>query len=201
MLLVYKRNMKLSFHSRFMGFGYHAGITGKQYSMKIQSHEDLFFANLKDLYDVEKQLTKALPKLVKAAANSELREALQNHLKETEGHVKRLEKIFTELDLPVRGKKSAAMAAILDAGKELVDAASEDDVRDAAIVFGSQHVEHYEIAGYMAAIVHAELLGFPKVSEMLGETLEEEDAAREKLDEFADTMEMAEDEEVPEETE
>src|SRR2546423_5934995 len=114
----------------------------------MESLEDLMQDELKDIYDAEKQLTKALPKLAKKAANEELRDALQEHLQETEGHVERLEQIFEQLEMPARGKRCEGMKHLIDEGNEMVSDAEEDATRDAIMIAAVQKTEHYEIASY-----------------------------------------------------
>lgn len=153
--------------------------------MKMKTLEDLFVHELKDLYAAEKQLTKALPKMAKAAAHSELRSAFENHLQETEGHVKRLEEIFETLEISARGAKCKAMEGLIEEGKQILEEDMEDDVRDAALICAAQRVEHYEIAGYGCARTFARDLGHHEAADILQRTLEEEGAADEKLTEIA----------------
>jgi ferritin-like metal-binding protein YciE len=144
----------------------------------------MFVDELRDLYDAEKQLTKALPKMAKASTSEELRAAFEAHLEETQGHVQRLEQIFEQLDEKPTGKKCAAMAGLIKEGDEI---ASEVDppVRDAGLIAAAQKVEHYEISGYGSARTHGQLLGIDEAVELLEETLNEEKAADEKLNELA----------------
>ena len=153
--------------------------------MKMRTLSDLLIHELKDLYSAEKQLTKALPKLVKAATHEELKKALANHLEETERQVERLDEIFGQLDASPRGPKCAAMEGLVEEGKKILEEEMDDDVRDAAIIAAAQRVEHYEIAGYGCARTFAQQLGHDKVAELLQETLDEEKAADEKLTEIA----------------
>jgi len=126
---------------------------------KMTTLEDLFHHELKDLYSAEKQLTRALPKMAKAATNEDLRTAFETHLEETEGHVERLEKIMSNLGISTRGPKCAAMEGLIEEGKEVLEEEMEDDVRDAALIAAAQRVEHYEMAGYGCARTFAEQLG------------------------------------------
>ena len=142
---------------------------------------------IRDLYNAEKQLTKALPKLAKAATNDELREAFESHLEETEGQVTRLERVFELLDEKPRGKHCAGMAGILEEGSETLEEDAEDSVMDAKLIAGGQRVEHYEITAYGTAIAWAEALGLTDVAEILGESLAEEKAADEKLSAIAES--------------
>jgi ferritin-like metal-binding protein YciE len=157
----------------------------EQCAMKMKTLSDLLIHELKDLYSAEKQLTKALPKLVKAATNENLKQALEDHLDETERQVERLDEIFGQLDASPRGPKCAAMEGLVEEGKKILEEEMDDDVRDAAIIAAAQRVEHYEIAGYGSARTFAQQLGHDKVAAMLQETLDEEKAADEKLTEIA----------------
>ena len=142
---------------------------------------------IRDLYNAEKQLTKALPKLAKASTNDELREAFESHLEETEGHVTRLERVFELLDEKVRGKHCAGMAGIIEEGSETLQEDMEDAVMDACIIKSAQSAEHYEIGSYGTAIAWAEALELSEVAEILNETLAEEKAADEKLTALAES--------------
>lgn len=153
--------------------------------MKLKSLHDLFVDELKDLYNAETQLVKALPKMAKAAASDDLRTAFEDHLKETEHQVERLEAIFKQIDASPKGKKCQAMAGLIEEGKEMIEAEGEDPVKDAALIAAAQRVEHYEIAGYGTVRTYARLLGFDDAVQMLQETLDEEAAADQKLSELA----------------
>jgi len=142
---------------------------------------------IRDLYNAEKQLTKALPKLAKASTNEELREAFESHLEETEGHVTRLERVFELLDEKPRGKHCAGMAGIVEEGNEKLQEDMEDAVMDACIIKSAQSAEHYEIGSYGTAIAWAEALELSEVAEILNETLAEEKAADEKLSALAES--------------
>lgn len=156
--------------------------------MKMESLHDLLTDELKDLYNAEVQLTKALPKMAKAAASDELRTAIENHLQETEGQIERLEKIFKELDANPKGKRCKAMAGLIEEGKEIMQMDGDEAVLDAAMIGAAQKVEHYEIAGYGTARTHAQLLGLDEIANLLQETLDEEAAADEKLTEIAQNI-------------
>ncbi|MBW8868682.1 MAG: ferritin-like domain-containing protein, partial [Acidobacteria bacterium] len=143
----------------------------------MQSLEDLMQDELKDIYDAEKQLTKALPKLAKKASNEELRDALQTHLQETEGHIERLEQIFEQLGMPARGKRCEGMKHLIDEGNEMISEAEEDATRDAIMIAEVQNTEHYEIASYGRLRTWANVLGKNDVGSLCEETLEEEKAA------------------------
>jgi ferritin-like metal-binding protein YciE len=142
---------------------------------------------IRDLYNAEKQLTKALPKMAKGATSEELREAFESHLEETEGQVTRLERVFELLEEKPRGKHCAGMAGIVEEGSEKLQEDAEDSVMDAMLIASAQKVEHYEIGSYGTAIAWAEALGLTEVAEVLGETLAEEKAADEKLSALAES--------------
>jgi ferritin-like metal-binding protein YciE len=136
---------------------------------------------LKDLYSAEHQITKALPKLAKAASTSELRTAFETHLKETEGQIKRLDRAFEILGKASGGKTCKAMKGLLEEGAEVMEQTAEGDVRDAAMISAAQRVEHYEIAGYGSVHAYAELLGQSEIAQLLQQTLNEEGEADKKL--------------------
>lgn len=142
---------------------------------------------IRDLYNAEKQLTKALPKLAKGATSEELREAFESHLEETEGQVARLERVFELLDEKPRGKHCAGMAGIIEEGSDMLQEDAEDSVMDAMLIAAGQKAEHYEITSYGTAIAWAEALGLTEVAEVLNETLAEEKAADEKLSALAES--------------
>jgi ferritin-like metal-binding protein YciE len=116
--------------------------------MELSSLEDLFIDELKDLYSAETQLTKALPKMAKAATSKELKAGFEKHLKQTEKHVERLEQICEELEVSPKGKKCKAMEGLIKEGAEVIEEDAEAEVKDAALIAAAQRVEHYEIAGY-----------------------------------------------------
>lgn len=142
-----------------------------------------FIDGLKDIYDAEKRLVKAIPKLIKAATSEALKEGLTNHLKETEGHVTRLEKVFASIGEDAKSKPCAAMKGLVEEGGEATEE-EDDQSRDAAIIAAAQKVEHYEIATYGTLRTWAESMGHSKAAQLLNETLEEEKAADEKLTEI-----------------
>jgi ferritin-like metal-binding protein YciE len=154
----------------------------------MESLADLMQDELKDIYDAEKQLTKALPKLAKKATSEELREALESHLQETEGHVERLEQIFEQLGMPARGKRCEGMKHLIAEGNDMIADAEEDATRDAIIIAASQKVEHYEMASYGTLRTWANVLGKSEVASLCEETLEEEKAADEKLTAIAESF-------------
>lgn len=152
--------------------------------MAATSLQELFVEELRDAYDGEKRLTKALPKMAKAAESEELRSALTNHLRETERQIQRLEQVFRTIGEPVRGKKCDGLMGIIEEGKTSIEEL-EGSVLDAAIIAGAQRAEHYEIAAYGTLAYFAELLGNEKAKNLLGQTLDEEKAADEKLSTIA----------------
>lgn len=155
--------------------------------MSAENLREALVEEIKDLYNAEKQLVKALPKMAKGATSDELREAIESHLEETEGQVTRLEKVFELLDEKPRGKHCAGMAGIIEEGSDTLQEDLEDAVMDACIIAGAQRAEHYEIAAYGTAIAWAEALGLTDVAQVLNETLAEEKAADEKLSALAES--------------
>jgi ferritin-like metal-binding protein YciE len=162
----------------------HCIIKGRQ-AMEMGSLKDLFVEELKDLYSAENQILKALPKMIKKASSKELKSGFEQHLKETQGHVKRLEKIFQELGQSPKGKKCKGMEGIIADGKELMEEDAEPEVMDAGLIGAAQHVEHYEMAGYGCVRTYAELLGHNNFVNLLQNTLDEERTTDEKLTELA----------------
>jgi ferritin-like metal-binding protein YciE len=156
--------------------------------MKLDSMDNLFVQELKDLYSAEKQLLKALPKMAKGASNEDLATLIRDHLEETKGHSDRLETIFAELGKSPRGHTCKAMEGLIEEGAELLKEDGEAAVIDAAIIGACQRVEHYEIAGYGTARTFAQELGYDEAAELLQQTLDEEKAADKKLTELAVTV-------------
>ena len=155
---------------------------------KITTLEDLYIDMLKDLYNAEKQLVKALPKMAKNSQNSELQRAFQDHLKQTEGHVERIERIFSELDGSPRGKKCVGMEGLIAEGSELLKEDVEPDVLDAGLIAAAQKVEHYEIASYGTVRTWAHRLGYDNAASLLQQTLDEEGEANKKLTQIAESF-------------
>ena len=153
--------------------------------MPNQGLKDLYIDELKDLYNAENQLVKALPKLARAAASDELRQGFEEHLEQTKGHVERLEKIFQMLDESPKGKKCKGMEGLIVEGSEVMEEDYEGSLLDAALIGTAQRVEHYEIAGYGTARSFAESLGETDHVSLLNETLEEEKETDQKLTELA----------------
>jgi ferritin-like metal-binding protein YciE len=154
--------------------------------MSMDSLQTLFESELKDIYNAEKQLVTALPRIAKASTSPLLRNAITSHLRETEKHVTRLERIFKSLDLPARGKKCKGMEGLIEEGKEILEEDGEGEVIDAALISAAQRVEHYEIAAYGCLITYAETLGHDDAAGLLKQTLSEEEAAEEKLTQLAE---------------
>lgn len=135
---------------------------------------DLLIDQLRDIYNAESQLTKALPKMAKAATNPELREAFETHLKQTEEHVNRLEQVFESLGEKAKGKTCAAMKGLVEEGAEAIKEDAEANVKDAALIAAAQRVEHYEIAAYGTVRTYAQQLGHKAAAALLDKTLQEE---------------------------
>ena len=155
--------------------------------MSADNLREALVEEIRDLYNAEKQLIKALPKLAKGAESEELRDAFESHLEETEGQVTRLERVFELLDEKPRGKHCAGIAGIIEEGSEHLQEDLEGSVMDAVLIASGQRAEHYEIAAYGTAIAWAEALGLKEVVTVLNETLEEEKAADEKLSALAES--------------
>jgi len=153
--------------------------------MSMESIDDVLVEELKDLYSAEKQITKALPKLAKAAASAELRAAFESHLEETQGHIERLDQVFEALGKSPRGKMCHGMEGLLEEGSEILDEAGKGPTRDAALISAAQKVEHYEMAGYGSVREYAKLVGQNEIASLLNETLKEEKATDEKLNVIA----------------
>jgi ferritin-like metal-binding protein YciE len=152
------------------------------------SLQDLYIDELRDLYNAETQLVKALPKMAKAASNDQLREAFQEHLRQTTEHVSRLEQIFEQLGEKASGKKCLGMEGLVKEGSETMKEDYSEEVKDAAIIGAAQRVEHYEMAGYGTVRAFAELLGETEHVTLLEQTLEEEKQADEKLTQLAEEI-------------
>jgi ferritin-like metal-binding protein YciE len=159
--------------------------------MKMNSLEDLFVNELKDLYSAEKQLLKALPKMAKAATSKPLQNGFTKHLKQTEGHVSRLEKVFEELGVSPRGKKCKAMEGLIEEGQEVIDEDADPSVKDAALIAAAQRVEHYEIAGYGCVRTYANLLNHKKAATLLQQTLDEEGDTDKTLTKLAEQINVS----------
>lgn len=156
--------------------------------MALDSLEKLFIEELRDTYNAEKQLLKALAKLAKSVQDDELRQAFEDHRGETEEHVARLEEIFTSLDLKPRGKKCRGVEGIIEEADEMMAEEGDPAVIDAALIAGAQRAEHYEISAYGTLRAYARRLGNEKAETLLSRTLEEEKAADEKLNQIAERV-------------
>jgi ferritin-like metal-binding protein YciE len=155
---------------------------------KLNSLEDLLVEQLQDLYDAEHQITKALPKMAKAAASSELQQAFQMHLQQTENHIKRLEQVFDMLGQKAKGKTCEAMKGLIKEGDELMSENATAEVLDAGLIASAQRVEHYEMAGYGSVRTWAQQLGKQEAAKLLQQTLDEEGATDHKLTQLAERM-------------
>lgn len=153
--------------------------------MKPNSLRELYIEQLKDLYDAEHQIIKALPKMIEAAQAEELRDALNEHLDVTKEQAGRIEQIFKNLGEKPKAEKCKGMQGVIQEGNDLVTKIENEDVRDAAIIASAQRVEHYEIAGYGTARTYAELLGEQDARELLQQTLNEEEEADQVLTNLA----------------
>jgi ferritin-like metal-binding protein YciE len=147
---------------------------------------DAFLDELRDSYDAEKQLTKALPKLAKAATSPQLRAAFEQHLEETRGQIDRLEQVFGLLDEKVRGKHCDGIAGIIDEGKSVMEEDFDDATMDACLIASGQRAEHYEMAAYGTLVAWARGLGHTEAADLLQQTLDEEKAADRKLSQLAE---------------
>lgn len=155
---------------------------------KLSSLRDLYIEELRDLYNAETQLTKALPKMAKAATSPELKTAFETHLKETEGQIERLEAIFEELGKSPKGKTCAAMKGLVEEGSELMGEDADPTVMDAGLIAAAQRVEHYEMAGYGTVRTFAKILGETKAAKLLQQTLDEEGKTDKLLSELAESI-------------
>src|SRR4051794_19277210 len=147
---------------------------------------DAFIDELRDAYDAEKQLTKALAQLAKAASNPKLREAFTTHLEETQGQVRRLEQVFETLDERARGKRCDGIAGIIEEGKAIMEEEFDDAAMDASLIAAGQRAEHYEMAAYGTLVAWANAMGHTEAARLLQQTLDEEKAADKKLSDLAE---------------
>ncbi|EEF63213.1 ferritin-like domain-containing protein [Pedosphaera parvula] len=153
----------------------------------IDSLDDMFLLEIKDLYHAEKQLTRALPKAARKAKSSELRSAIEEHLQQTEGHVNLLEEVFKMLGQPPKAKVCEAMRGILKEAEEILSSKVTPPVKDAAIIGAAQKIEHYEIASYRTIMQWASQMGRDDIKQVLGQILDEEEETDRKLSELAKT--------------
>jgi ferritin-like metal-binding protein YciE len=147
---------------------------------------DAFIDELRDLYDAERQITRALPKMIKSASASSLRTALESHLEETHEHVQRLEQVFESLDERARGKRCEGIAGILEEGQSIMGESFDEAAMDACLIAAGQRVEHYEMAAYGTLVAWARAMGHEDAAEILQSTLEEEKTADKKLTDLAE---------------
>ena len=155
--------------------------------MKLNSLHDLYINEIKDLYNAEQQIIKALPKMTEAASSPDLKRAFEEHLAQTRLQAERLEQIFQKLGEPAKGQKCKGMEGIIDEGEDLMDKDAPASVSDAALIASAQRVEHYEIAGYGTARSFARRLGFEDHAQLLQETLDEEAQTDKRLTSLADS--------------
>ena len=153
--------------------------------MAVKSVNDLLLEELRDVYHAEKQLVRALPKMAKKAKSDELRQAFEHHLEETKGQVERLDQVFQQLDARSSGKRCEAMEGLIEEAKEMMEEISTPEVLDAAMIAAAQKVEHYEIASYGSVQALAQALGHTEAARLLEETLNEEKATDQKLNQIA----------------
>ena len=166
--------------------------------MPSEKLKELYVDELKDLYNAENQLVKALPKMAKAASSGELRQGFEEHLEQTKEHVQRLEEIFKSLEERPTGKKCMGMEGLVQEGSEIMQEDFEDSVMDAALIGAAQRVEHYEIAAYGTVREFAKILGQSEHASLLEETLTEEKETDEKLNELAKEINAQANEEAEE---
>ncbi|RKQ38081.1 ferritin-like domain-containing protein [Enterobacter sp. R1(2018)] len=156
--------------------------------MQIKTIEDLFVHLLSDTYSAEKQLTRALPKLARAAENPKLSEAFTSHLEETRGQVERIDQVVESIpEFRLKRMKCVAMEGLIEEGQEVIDSVDKGPVRDAGLIAAAQKVEHYEIASYGTLSTLADMLGYKEAKTLLGQTLEEEKSADNKLTTLAES--------------
>lgn len=150
--------------------------------------KELYLKELQDTYDAEKQITKALPKMAKAASSSQLRSAFEQHLEQTKNHIERLEEIFEDLDQSPEGESCEGMEGLIEEGSEVIDEDLAPETKDAGLIAAAQHVEHYEMASYGTLRTYANILGDTKAAALLQETLDEEKETDQKLTNLAEKI-------------
>lgn len=153
----------------------------------MKSLHDLLVDEIKDIYNAEKQITKAMPKMIKNVVSENVKRAFEEHMKQTEKQISRLEKIFGELGMAPKGKKCLAMEGLINEGKEMMQEDAEPMIMDAAIIAAAQKIEHYEISAYGTIRTFANQLGYKKVASLAEETLNEEKMTDENLTRIAET--------------
>jgi len=156
--------------------------------MKLDTLKKLYVEELRDLYNAENQLVKALPKMAKGASSAELKQAFEDHLEQTKEHVERLDEIFSRLDEKPTGKTCKAMKGLIEEGSEMLDQDGEESVIDAGLIGAAQRVEHYEIAAYGTVRTFANLLGEEEAADLLQQTLDEEGETDKQLSELAEEI-------------
>ena len=156
--------------------------------MPVKTVQDLFVEELRDIYHAERQITKALPKMAKAASSPELKQAFELHLEQTRGQIDRLDQVFEQLDVAKRGKKCEAMEGLLEEARSTMEEIEDEGVLDVGMIINAQKVEHYEIAGYGSLVALAKQLGHDQAASLLAETLAEEKETDQKLNEVALSM-------------
>ena len=156
--------------------------------MKLDTLEKLYVEELRDIYNAENQLLKALPKMAKGASSPDLKSGFEKHFRQTETHVERLEQVFAELDESPKGKTCHGMKGLIEEGSEILKEEGEESVLDAGIIVAAQKVEHYEMAAYGSVRTFARLLGQEKAAELLQSTLDEESETNESLNQLAENM-------------
>jgi ferritin-like metal-binding protein YciE len=155
---------------------------------KLKSLHDLYVSELKDLYSAENQILKALPKMARAATSSQLQQAFEEHLQQTQMQVERLDRIFGRLGAKPTGRKCQGMAGLIEEGSEMMGENMEPDVMDAALIVSAQKVEHYEMAGYGSVRTFAQMLGDREAAQLLQQTLDEEGETDKKLSQLAESV-------------
>jgi ferritin-like metal-binding protein YciE len=186
-----RMQMRSSFAPAFAALGGNEGLKSEQLTgetMKLDSLRKLFMEELRDVYNAENQLIKALPKMAKGASSDELKQAFEDHLAETKEHVERLEQIFRDLGEKAKGKTCHGMQGLIEEGSEILEENGEESVLDAGIIAGAQKIEHYEIATYGTLRTWADLIGEDDAAELLQHTLDEEGDTNKWLNELAEEI-------------
>ena len=155
--------------------------------MKLESLKDLYLEQLRDLYSAETQIIEALPKMAEAAGSADLRKAFNDHLRQTDEHVRRLERIFQDLQENPKGETCEGMKGLLKEGSKMMKTSGDPSVIDAGLIAAAQRVEHYEMAGYGTVRTYAEMLGKSEHASLLERTLQEEEQTDERLTELAES--------------
>ncbi len=153
--------------------------------MAVKTVQDLFVEELRDIYHAEKQITKALPKMMKSASSPELKQVFELHLEQTKGLVERLEQVFEQLDVAKRGRRCEAMEGLIEEARSTMEDIEDKNVLDVGMIINAQKIEHYEIAGYGSLVSLAKQLGHKEVASLLEQTLNEEKETDQKLNKVA----------------